>query len=291
MDIKNQFWCDVICNDETTVDDTAPADVYLYGVIGAGFGGANANNIIEEFKPSIGNVSKMNIHVASPGGDLFEGVKLRSFFANHPANKTVFIDGSVASAATIAIALPGVRTVMAKGSEYVIHNPYAIKSYAGEADEWEHAIAPEALKVAIRLRKVKGQMLDIYQERSGLPLDTLNDMVDVETSFTPQEAIDSGFADEIGGNRAIAAFMPDSMGVMFKHEYAGFSSSVVLPLAAIEAEPVVLDFPTDVEHYSPQVQNISLPTLEELPLHHPSLAASVAVSRSKAGIDTQEGED
>ena len=57
-------------------------DLMLYGDIGAW--GISANQFARDLK-ALGDVSQINLHVHSPGGDVFEGMAMYNLLKNHPA--------------------------------------------------------------------------------------------------------------------------------------------------------------------------------------------------------------
>ncbi|MEH8079430.1 Clp protease ClpP, partial [Gallibacterium anatis] len=73
------------------------AEVFIYDEIG--FWGVSAQQFANELK-EIGNVRQINLHIHSPGGDVFDGIAIYNLLKNHPANKTVYIDGLAASMAS-----------------------------------------------------------------------------------------------------------------------------------------------------------------------------------------------
>lgn len=66
------------------------ADIRLHGEIGAG--GITARQFAETLS-ALGPVSDINLHIHSPGGDVFDGIAIYNLLKNHPARKTVYIDG------------------------------------------------------------------------------------------------------------------------------------------------------------------------------------------------------
>jgi ATP-dependent protease ClpP protease subunit len=67
----------------------------------------------------------VEIHVNSPGGDMFEGIAIFNRLQQHPGQITVKVFGQAASAASI-IAMAGDRIEMAPSSFIMIHNCWVI---------------------------------------------------------------------------------------------------------------------------------------------------------------------
>jgi hypothetical protein len=103
-------------------------------------------------------VTSLEIHINSPGGDVFEGTTIHNMIKAHKAaTKTVIIDGLAASIASI-IAMAGDKIVMPKNAMMMIHDPSMVA--------WGR---PEDLtKAADTLTKVRGTLVSTYADRTGL---------------------------------------------------------------------------------------------------------------------------
>ena len=145
----------------------------------------------------IGSTSPLRVRLSSPGGDLLQGFGIMNLLRDYPGEVTVDVVGLAASAASF-ILMGADRVVMNPGSFLMIHNP-ATMAY-GDAGTLESQ--GEAL------RKMEEEMANVYvsamrkrekyqyktdEELTGMVKEWMNK----ETWFTPQEAIASGFADEI----------------------------------------------------------------------------------------------
>jgi ATP-dependent protease ClpP protease subunit len=156
--------------------------------------GVNIGNIARQL---IGSTSPLRVRLSSPGGDLLQGFGIMNLLRDYPGEVTVDVVGLAASAASF-ILMGADRVVMNPGSFLMIHNP-ATMAY-GDAGTLESQ--GEAL------RKMEEEMGNVYvsamrkrekyqdktdEELTGMVKEWMNK----ETWFTPQEAIASGFADEI----------------------------------------------------------------------------------------------
>src|SRR4051812_18524355 len=80
-------------------DKKETAEMYIYDSIGADwFGGIGAKDVAAALE-SVKGVKQLNIYINSPGGDVFEGVAIKSLFDRFPGKKAMFIDGLCASIA------------------------------------------------------------------------------------------------------------------------------------------------------------------------------------------------
>nr|WP_319493468.1 head maturation protease, ClpP-related [uncultured Desulfobacter sp.] len=171
---------------------TTQADIYIFDEIGGS--GISARQFISELK-NIDTV-KINLHINSPGGNVFDGIAIQSALKQHSANVTVFIDGLAASIASI-IALAGDEITIADNAYVMIHNPTSI--VYGEAKD----MAQEAEL----LEKVADGMAGDYSRKMDISVDAARELMDAETWYLGREAVDAGFADAtFEGTRAAASF-------------------------------------------------------------------------------------
>jgi ATP-dependent Clp endopeptidase proteolytic subunit ClpP len=181
------------------------AEVFIYDAIGEDLWGTGvtAKAFIEE----IGNIkaSRIDLHLNSPGGSVFDGQAIYNALVRHPAQVTTYIDGLAASIASV-IALAGDRVVMASNALFMIHNP--MSSVAGYASDMR--------KMADVLDKIKDSIVNVYLEKTTLSADEVHSAMDEETWYTAQEAVQAGFASEMSAALPVAAHF-DLTAFNFKH--------------------------------------------------------------------------
>lgn len=132
------------------------------------------------------NCKPLEIHINSYGGEVFEGFAIYNSLKRYTGKKTVVVDGIAASIASV-IAMAGDEIYMNKASMLMIHNASGV-AY-GNAEEMK--------KVAKALEQINEVIRDVYKNRSNLDDEQLKEFMDNETYFTPQEAVQYGFADGI----------------------------------------------------------------------------------------------
>ncbi|MFK3035667.1 Clp protease ClpP, partial [Salmonella enterica subsp. enterica serovar Weltevreden] len=98
----------------------------------------------------------------------------------------VYIDGIAASAATI-IAMAGDKIIIPANAMMMIHNPWTFD--AGDSEELR--------SIAEMMDKVRNSILASYREKTGLSDEKLIELMDAETWFSADEAVELGFADEV----------------------------------------------------------------------------------------------
>ena len=146
------------------------------------------------------NPSKpIDIYINSPGGSVASALAINGILSRHKAGITIHVTGLAASAATLITSLKNAKTVISKGSLFMIHNP--MSSAYGNAEELERQIDV--------LNKCAESMRSIYKEKSGLDEKEIKSLMDAETWFTAEEAVEKGFADEIDNSEQVSAYMKD----------------------------------------------------------------------------------
>lgn len=99
------------------------ADIFIYDEIG--YWGVTAKQFVSDLK-ALGDVSQINLHINSPGGDVFDGIAIFNALKHHGAAITVHIDGLAASMASV-IAMVGNPVIMPENTMMMIHKPGALR--------------------------------------------------------------------------------------------------------------------------------------------------------------------
>ena len=160
-------------------------EILIYDVIGLDYGGIGSMDFIQQLA-ALGDVDSITVRINSPGGDVFEGVAIYNALKMHPATINVQIDSLAASVATV-IAMAGETITISDSGFMMIHNASGI--CFGEASDMR--------ATADLLDKIRaGAMLGAYA-RSKISVPDLIALMDAETWYTAQEAVDAGWADSI----------------------------------------------------------------------------------------------
>jgi ATP-dependent Clp endopeptidase proteolytic subunit ClpP len=188
------------------------ADVYIYDEIG--YFGTSANDFVRDFAAL--DADEINIHLNSPGGDVFDGIAIYNAIKQHKASTTVYVDGLAASAASF-IAMAGDKVIMARNAEMMIH------------DAWGMAIgnATDMRSMADTLDRLSNNIADIYNQRSPKGLDHWRGQMLAETWYSGTEAVAAGLADEVQGVDDSQADTENSWDLSIFKNYAGFKNRVV----------------------------------------------------------------
>lgn len=159
------------------------ADIYIYDEIGGW--GISARRFTEDLI-SLGNLSHINLHIHSPGGEVFDGIAIYNQLKNHSATITVYIDGLAASMASV-IAMVGDTVIMPKNAMMMIHKPWGV-SWGDANDMREYADL---------LDKLENVLIPAYVTKTGKTTDEITAMLEQETWLDGDECVEHGFADKV----------------------------------------------------------------------------------------------
>ena len=165
---------------------TGATSVSIYDEIG--FYGVTAKGFVDELKNVEGD---LDIHVNSPGGDVFDAIAIYNTLRNRPGIVAITIDGAAFSAASfIAQAASPGHLVMGQSSRMMIHDGFA--QGIGNAGDMR--------KLANELDAASDSIAAIYASRTGKPQAYWRDKMKDETWYSPEEAVADGLADRVEGD-------------------------------------------------------------------------------------------
>jgi ATP-dependent protease ClpP protease subunit len=159
------------------------AAVYIYDEIG--YWGVSASDFVAELSEMQG-VTAIDLHLNSPGGEVFDGLAIMNCLRSHPASVTTYVDGLAASIASV-IAMAGDRIVMGPHSQLMIHEGSGL--CIGDAAEMR--------KMADLLDFQSDNIAGVYQARAGGTVEEWRALMVTETWYTAEEAVAAGLADEV----------------------------------------------------------------------------------------------
>lgn len=158
------------------------AEIYIYDEIG--YWGVTARQFVNDLK-ALGDISHINLHINSPGGDVFDGIAIFNALKHHGASITVHIDGLAASMASV-IAMVGNPVIMPENTMMMIHKPWGFAG--GDANDMRD--------YAELLDKVESVLIPAYAEKTGKSTDEIAEMLEDETWMDGKECVAMGFADQ-----------------------------------------------------------------------------------------------
>lgn len=155
----------------------------IYGIIGDSWWDDSTSAIEVDNALKQAGSNDLIIHLNSPGGDAFDGIAIYNRLKKHEGKVTVHVDGWACSAASV-IAMAADELIMGAGSMIMIH----------EASNVMWGTKNDFRKQAELLEKLEDGIIDIYMTKSNLKREEIKTMVDNETWFSANEAVEIGFA-------------------------------------------------------------------------------------------------
>ena len=163
------------------------AEIWIYEMIGKDFW-TGEGLTAKDFQKDLSQIkaSQIDLHINSPGGDVFDGNTIYNLLKQHPATITTYIDGLAASIASV-IALAGDKVYMAENALFMLHQPWGIT--IGNEEDHE--------KTLELLRQVGGSIARTYIAKTEKSEEEIKQMMKDETWLNSDQAMDLGFVDEI----------------------------------------------------------------------------------------------
>ncbi len=205
----NKFW--------NFVDNGETAELQLFGTIESEESWWDGDcvtyrSFINELN-GLGNKKAINISINSAGGDVFAANAIYTALSMNAAAVTGTVLGICASAATIVLMACASRRI-AKNAILMAHNPSVSLHGSYQADD--------LMKLAEVTDTVKKSIVAAYTERLGKDEEEISQLMDEESWYVGQEAIDAGFCDELvetdfQDNALSNRFMVDGVPYTFKN--------------------------------------------------------------------------
>lgn len=133
--------------------------------------------------------SPLDVWVSSPGGSLDAAMAMRAMLAAYTGAVSMHTAGTVASAATLLLCVPGAKVVAERGSAFMIH----MARMGAQGDSREMRKAADVLDVC------DDEIADVYELRLKCGRDKIRGMMADETWLRSSDALELGLVDEIAG--------------------------------------------------------------------------------------------
>lgn len=144
-------------------------------------------------------IAQINVFISSEGGDCNEAFVIHDMLKGHPAKVTCYLTGWCCSSATV-IACAGDEVIMSRQCLYMVHKP-SFFMFGGNEDK--------LLSGAEKLKKYQNIIVDVYARKTGLSVDSLNEMVNAETWLEPSEALALNFVDSLSDGIQVDFLLPE----------------------------------------------------------------------------------
>ncbi len=171
---------------ENKADDNTVAQVDIYDEIDW-LWGVTSRDFRNELKALPDSVSTIDLHINSPGGDVYEALAIMNTLRQHDAKVITTVDGYAASSAGFIAVGASDELIMAKNAELMAHLPWALM--VGDAEDMR--------KMAEDLERIGKNIASIFADRAGGTVDEWMAVLTAETWWSAQEAVDAGIADRV----------------------------------------------------------------------------------------------
>lgn len=174
------------------IDNGDTAELQLFGTISSEESWwdddcVTYRNFINELN-GLGDKKTINVTIQSGGGDVFAANAIYTALVTNKATITGTVIGICASAATIVLMACDSRRI-AKNGILMVHNP-SISLFGSYQAE-------DLLKLADVTDQVKKSIMTAYMEKLDKSEDEIRRMMDEESWYVGQEAVDAGFCDSV----------------------------------------------------------------------------------------------
>ncbi len=180
-------WNEALAAKEDDKDEDKPATIDIYDFIGfdpwtgAGWTAKRVGGILRANRGK-----SIIVNLNTPGGDLFEGIAIYNLLRDHDGEITTRVVGLAASAGSV-IAMAGDNIQVARTGFMMMHNVWVL--VIGNRNDLREA--------ADQLETFDDALASVYAARSGMEKSKVAKLMDKETWFSGEQAIEEGFADEL----------------------------------------------------------------------------------------------
>lgn len=129
---------------------------------------------------------EVEVVINSGGGDVFAGSEIFTALKSYKGQVTVKVVGLAASAASV-IAMAGDKVLISPTAQMMIHN--VSTSASGDYRDFEH--------VSETLKSANQSIINAYKTKLNKTDEELQSLMDAETWFNANTALEHGFVDEI----------------------------------------------------------------------------------------------
>lgn len=224
----------------TNLVESASARVYIYDEIG--YWGVTAQDFARDIVAL--DVDSIELHINSPGGEVFDGIAIYEVLRQHKAKVTTYVDSLAASAASF-IAMAGDEVIMAPNATMMIHDGIGLA--IGNAATMR--------ETAELLDRVSDNIASIYAERAGGDVESWRTAMRAETWYSASEAVAAGLAQRVGRETEDTTSNRWDLSIF---NYAGRSSA---PAPVVNDVPKAGSEPAPASLTQPAPDPITVPAL------------------------------
>ena len=142
-----------------------------------------ANSVRDQLAKTKGPVE---LHIDSQGGDVFAGLSIYNMLQRRDVK--VFVDGIAGSISSVIALVGDERPEISETGTFAIHNALINQTQGNHH---------ELRQVASSLEKFSDIVASVYEKKTNLKLEEIKELMNAESIFTADEAVQLGFAKEI----------------------------------------------------------------------------------------------
>lgn len=165
------------------VNKAGATDIYLYDEISSWWG-ISAQDFVDQLREV--ETDQINLHINSPGGEIFDAQAIYNALKQHKATVTTYIDALAASAASF-IAMAGDQVIAARNATIMIHDGIGL-AYGNAADMRDTADVLDLLS---------NQIADMYYQKAGGSVAEWRALMQAETWYNAEEAKAAGLVNTV----------------------------------------------------------------------------------------------
>jgi ATP-dependent protease ClpP protease subunit len=275
---KKKFW--------QFVNQTAEsAELLIYGDISdtSWWGDEVTPKQFAEDLKNIGDVKDITVRINSGGGDVFAASTIGNLLETSKATVTAVIDGLCASAATI-IACHCNNVKAQKDSIYMIH-PVRM-GICGYKD------ATELHQYIDALDAIRDNIINLYAKKTGRCVDDVAAQMDATSWFTPAEAKENGFVDELIGDEENTT-VENIGGLLFVNKVGTslpFNEAPKFVQDSLAAAPAAKSFEdktAEVPINQKEEDTMEIKTVDELRSAYPDLVGEIEAAAAEQATNAE----
>jgi ATP-dependent protease ClpP protease subunit len=175
----------------TVKDGTAVMRLYEPIDSWGGYWGVSALEFLEVLDQLEDDVETIELHINSPGGEVWEALAILNSLRAHPARLVAVVDGIAASCASF-IACAADETIMSPNTQLMIHDAWGL--CVGNAGDMR--------STGDLLDQISDNIASIYADKSGGTTEAWRAVMLDEGWYSAREAIDVGLADKVAGEES-----------------------------------------------------------------------------------------
>lgn len=231
----------------------------------------------------VGNVSDLTVRINSGGGDVFAASAIGNLLENCSAQVTAVIDGLCASAATI-VACHCNKVKAQSDSIYMIHPvKMGICGYVDAVTLHQYIDALDA---------IRDNILNLYVKKTGRDLEDVAAQMDATSWFTPAEAKENGFVDELIEDEKTAV-VENRDGLLFVNKVGTSLPFNEAPkfvqdsLAAAPAAECFVDKTAETPVNKKEEDTMDIKTVDELRENFPELVGEIEAAAAEQATNAE----